>query len=173
MTSVEIIRVSSQDLLSLQKISQQTFIEAFAAVNTAANMKKYLDEKLSVEQLQSEINDTNTEFYFAILDENIIGYLKLNFGASQTEIKADNTVEIERIYVQQNFLGKNIGQQLFQKAVDIAREKLAAYIWLAVWEENKRAIQFYKKNGLIAFGQHKFQLGDDLQTDLMMKLELQ
>lgn len=172
MNSIEIISVSLQDVLALQKISRETFIETFAALNTAANMEKYLEEKLSVQQLQSEIEDTNTAFYFALLDQNIIGYLKLNFSTSQTEIKADNTVEIERIYVQQAYLGKNIGLQLFQKAVEIAKEKAAEFLWLAVWEENERAIRFYKKNGLHIFGQHHFQLGDDLQTDFMMKLPL-
>jgi ribosomal protein S18 acetylase RimI-like enzyme len=44
------------------------------------------------------------------------------------------------------------------------------YVWLGVWEKNLRAIQFYKKNGFVEFDQHLFILGDDPQTDIMMKL---
>ena len=51
----------------------------------------------------------------------------------------------------------------------IGKEKGKTYVWLGVWEENHRALQFYEKNGFTVFGKHDFVLGDDVQTDLMMK----
>ena len=42
-------------------------------------------------------------------------------------------------------------------------------IWLGVWEKNISAIKFYRKLGFKIFSSHDFQLGDDLQTDLMME----
>jgi len=47
------------------------------------------------------------------------------------------------------------------------------YAWLGVWEENHRAIQFYAKNGFVTFDKHVFTLGDEQQTDLLMKLKIQ
>lgn len=135
-------------------------------------MKKYLDEDFSLEKLTAEINNKNSEFYFAILDNNAMGYLKINFGPSQTELKDDKALEIERIYVLKEFHGKNIGQLLYDKAIQISRQKKADYIWLGVWEENPRAINFYKKNGFMEFDRHIFKLGNDEQTDIMMKLKL-
>jgi ribosomal protein S18 acetylase RimI-like enzyme len=135
-------------------------------------MTKYLEEGFSIEKLTTELNDKNSEFYFAILDNNVIGYLKLNFGQSQTELQDDKALEIERIYVSKEFHGKNVGQLLYKKAIQIAREKKADYVWLGVWEENPRAINFYKKNGFIEFDKHFFKLGNDEQTDIMMKLKL-
>jgi ribosomal protein S18 acetylase RimI-like enzyme len=98
--------------------------------------------------------------------------LKLNIGQSQTEIKNDNALEIERIYVLNEFQGQSIGQQLFEKALERAYVQKVDFIWLGVWEENKRAIQFYTKNGFVAFDKHIFKLGDEEQTDIMMKLKL-
>jgi len=46
------------------------------------------------------------------------------------------------------------------------------YIWLGVWEKNQKAIDFYEKNGFVPFDKHIFVLGDDKQTDIMMKMEL-
>ena len=135
-------------------------------------MEKYLEEGFSLSKLQGEIDDPNAEFYFAMQNKNIIGYLKLNVGQSQTEIKNDNALEIERIYVLKEFHGQNIGQQLFEKALERALSQKVDFIWLGVWEENKRAIQFYTKNGFIAFDKHIFKLGDEEQTDIMMKLKL-
>jgi ribosomal protein S18 acetylase RimI-like enzyme len=170
--SITIRKVMSSDLKQLQHISKQTFYETFSPANTEENMRKYLEEDLSAERLKKEINNPGSEFYFAILNDDIIGYMKLNTGNAQTEINDFNALEIERIYVLKEYLGKKVGQILFEKAVHVARQKKASFIWLGVWEENKRAISFYKKNGFEEFGRHLFKLGDDEQTDIMMKREV-
>lgn len=172
MKAINILKVTSFDIDQLQKISRQTFSETFSAVNTEENMKKYLDEEFKTEKLSSELKDKNAEFYFATFDNTVIGYLKLNIGQSQTELKEDNALEIERIYVLKEFHGKNVGQLLYEKAIQLARQKKAEYVWLGVWEDNTRAINFYKKNGFIEFDKHIFKLGNDDQTDIMMKLQL-
>lgn len=131
-------------------------------------MAKYLEQSFSSEKLTAELN-SESEFYFALLDNQVIGYLKLNFEQSQTEIKADKALEIERIYVLQEYHGKKVGQLLYAKAMSIATEVAAEYIWLGVWEENQKAIGFYKKNGFVEFDKHIFKLGNEEQTDIMMK----
>jgi ribosomal protein S18 acetylase RimI-like enzyme len=172
MAIIEIKRATSSDLTLLQNIGRQTFSETFSEKNSEENMKKYLEEGFSVEKLTAELNNPDSEFYFASLENNIIGYLKINHGQSQTELKDERAMEIERIYVLKEFHGKNVGQLLYQKAIDIANSKNADYVWLGVWEENPRAINFYKKNGFVEFDKHIFVLGDDEQTDIMMRLDL-
>lgn len=172
MTEVDIERVTLNDIAELQEIGRQTFYETFFSGNTEENMKKYLDEEFSIEKLTAELNDKYSEFYFAKLDNRVIAYLKLNLGQSQTELKDDKALEIERIYVLKEFHGKNVGQLLYNKAIQIARQKNVDYVWLGVWEENPRAINFYKKNGFVEFDKHVFKLGNDEQTDIMMRLKL-
>jgi len=171
MDSIEIKKASIKDLHDLQEIGRQTFTETFSAFNSEANMSQYLTEGFSEEKLSTELMNTNSEFYFAIHEKKVIGYLKLNYGASQTELKDDQALEIERIYVLKAFQGKNVGQILYEKAIAVAREKIVNYVWLGVWEENLRAINFYKKNGFIEFDKHIFKLGSDEQTDILMKLK--
>lgn len=172
MENIDIVSVTQNDIDQLQKIGRQTFFETFSAGNTEDNMTKYLNEGFSIEKLTDELSNKNTSFYFAKYNNKIIGYLKLNFGPSQTELKDDNALEIERIYVLKAFHGKNVGQQLYEKAIQIARQANAGYVWLGVWEENPRAIHFYRKNGFVEFDKHIFKLGNDEQTDIMMKLPL-
>lgn len=169
MEKIHIHKITSKNIDQLQKIGRQTFYETFASGNTEENMIKYLDEDFSVSKLSAELNNENSEFYFANMGHKVIGYLKLNFGNSQTELKEDKAVEIERIYVLKEFHGKKVGQALFEKAMEIAKLKNASYVWLGVWEENQRAIDFYKKNGFVEFDKHIFKLGNDEQTDIMMK----
>lgn len=169
MDTIRIQRVSLSDLDVLQQISRETFSETFSSKNSAENMKKYLEENLSVSSLKEALNDTDSEFYFAILNERVIGYSKLNFGKAQTEINDKKALEIERIYVLSEFHGKKVGKILLENAIEKAIQLKLDYMWLGVWEENPRAIQFYKKNGFTAFDQHSFILGDDQQTDILMK----
>lgn len=147
-------------------------MEAFAAQNTEENMRHYIENSLSLENLREELSDPNMLFYFALINHSIVGYLKVNLSHAQTELKDTRSVEIERIYILKEFYGKQVAQRLYEKAVQIAREARADYIWLGVWEENHRAIGFYKKLGFTAFSKHTFQLGNDAQTDIMMKLDL-
>lgn len=172
MDEIIVREVITADVETLQKIGRQTFFETFAEANSKENMDKYLEEGFSKEKLISELEDENTEFYFATLNNEVIGYLKLNFGDSQTELKNDKALEIERIYVLKEFHGKKVGQILYEKAIKVARDKKSEFVWLGVWEKNERAISFYKKNGFVEFDKHIFTLGNDQQTDIMMKLEL-
>ena len=170
MINIEIKKATLTEIDQLQQIGRQTFYETFASGNTEENMQKYLDEGFSVDKLTTELSDKNAEFYFATYDKKVIGYLKLNFGQSQTELKDDKALEIERIYVLKEFHGNKVGQILYDKALEIAKQKNADYVWLGVWEKNPRAINFYKKNGFVEFDKHIFKLGEDEQTDIMMKL---
>jgi diamine N-acetyltransferase len=172
MSNISIKRVTLNDINQLQKISRQTFSETFSAGNTEENMKKYLEEELSVKKLTSELSDQNSKFYFATIDDQVVGYLKINSGQAQTELKDNNGLEIERIYVLKEYHGKRVGQLLYEHAIKVARQLSADFVWLGVWEENPRAINFYKKNGFVEFDKHIFKLGSDEQTDIMMKLQL-
>lgn len=170
--NIQIKKISLNEIDQLQKIGRQTFQETFSDSNSEENMKNYLEEGFSSEKLTAELNNKDSEFYFATLENNVIGYLKVNFGESQTELKDSKALEIERIYVSKEFHGKKIGQLLYDKAIEIAKQKNSEYVWLGVWEENLRALSFYRKNGFVEFDKHIFKLGDDEQTDLMMKLKL-
>jgi ribosomal protein S18 acetylase RimI-like enzyme len=172
MENITTRRITLSDWETLQKIGRQTFEETFSVSNSAENMRSYLEESFSKEKVTAELNDKNAAFYFAVTNEEVVGYLKVNFGDSQTELKDSKGLEIERIYVSKEFHGKSVGQLLYDKALEIAKQQNAAYVWLGVWEENPRAISFYKKNGFVEFDKHIFKLGNDEQTDIMMKLHL-
>ncbi len=169
---IQLIRINSADIKELQELSKQTFFEAFAWGNTKENMESYLNTGFSFEKLVGEIDNMNSKFYFAKTGNKAIGYLKLNSGSAQTEFKDSKGLEIERIYVLQDFHDKKVGQLLLDKAIKIANDSGADYIWLGVWEKNPRAIKFYQKNGFVQFDKHFFKVGEDEQTDIMMKLVL-
>ncbi|MBS1646851.1 MAG: GNAT family N-acetyltransferase [Bacteroidetes bacterium] len=169
---LNIKKVTQADVENLQDISKKTFVETFSQHNTKADMSAYLHHNLSIKKIQQEINQPQSAFYFALYRNQIIGYLKINTGKAPTEMYDKNALEIERIYVLKQFHGKKVGPFLLDYALQLAREKKVAYLWLGVWEKNERALHFYQKNGFTSFDQHIFKLGTDEQTDILMKLNL-
>jgi len=169
MENIAIERATLQDVQKLQEIGKTTFGSTFAELNTKENMQKYLQHNFSIDKLTEELSNKDSQIYFAVSDAGVIGYLKINLNDAQTEKLGNEAVEIERIYVLNEYHGKKIGQLLYQKAIEIAHQLNAGYVWLGVWEENQRAIRFYEKNGFVPFSKHVFWLGDDEQTDLLMK----
>ncbi|MCC3156370.1 GNAT family N-acetyltransferase [Hymenobacter sp. 15J16-1T3B] len=169
MTPLTIRPATAQDAADLQRIGRQTFAETFAASNSEQNMQAYLADGFALDKLTAELQHPDSAFYFAELVGTVVGYLKVNTGAAQTEAQAAPALEIERIYVLRAYQGQQVGQALYDKAMKLAAQAGAEYVWLGVWEENPRAIRFYEKNGFVAFGQHVFTLGDDRQTDILMK----
>ena len=171
--AIIIKKAEPEVVLTLQSISSRTFVEAYANANTPENVAQYLEEWFNVEQLIRELVDEHSEFYFAFIGEELAGYLKINFGVAQTELSNEKGLEIERIYILNKFKGNKAGKALYEKAVLIAKQLNAPYIWLGVWEGNQPAISFYKKLRFKEFGTHPFKFGNEIQTDIMMKLELQ
>lgn len=172
LADISIRTVERPDLHLLRTIARATFTEAFSARNSASDMNNYLAVSFSPEKLTAEFENPGSLFFFAEAGPEVAGYLKINWGAAQTEALLNNALEIERIYVLSGYQGRGIGKALFEKACSIAREKEMDAIWLGVWEKNTAALQFYRKHGFVEFDKHLFRLGEDEQTDLLMKLEI-
>ena len=146
-----------------------TFFEAFAHLNEPQNMEAYASVQFTSASIAQQLENTGSEFYFAVVDKHVAAYIKLNQGAAQTEFKDLDALEIERIYVSAAYQGRQIGKQLIDFAINLGKLKQLKTIWLGVWEHNKRAIQFYQRHGFEVFNSHQFMLGDDRQVDLLMK----
>jgi ribosomal protein S18 acetylase RimI-like enzyme len=172
MNNLEFKKVEFIDLEKLQKLSVKTFSDTFSSSNSAENLQIYIKENMSLQNLEREFKNKDSEFYFAVLNEENVGYLKLNFKSAQTEKFDEDATEIHRIYVLKDFQGKKIGDFFLKNTLQIANKKKSNFIWLGVWEKNYKAIGFYEKQGFRTFEKHNFKLGNDSQTDLIMKLVL-
>lgn len=168
--AIQIVHPSAID--ALLSLSKRTFYDAFEQVNNPEDFEAYTSVAFHPAKILSEINNPHSAFYFAIIDDEKVGYIKLNYSLAQTEFKDENAVEVERIYVLANQQGKQIGKQLIDFAIAKAFELRLQYIWLGVWEHNTNAIRFYERCGFKKFSSHKFVLGNDIQTDILMRKEL-
>ncbi|WP_223594612.1 GNAT family N-acetyltransferase [Neobacillus bataviensis] len=157
-----------EDSRKLQEISSETFYETFKEQNSAENMNAYLEKAFNIPQLEKELSNTSSQFFFVYFDNEVAGYLKVNTNDAQSEEMGEESLEVERIYIKKEFQKHGLGKYLFNKAVEIAMEGNKKKIWLGVWENNENAIAFYKKMGFVQTGAHSFYMGDDEQIDFIM-----
>ncbi|GAK05011.1 negative regulation of sporulation, septation and degradative enzyme [Geomicrobium sp. JCM 19037] len=161
------------DSRKLQEIAYETFKETFKVQNSPENMKTYLAEAFNIYQVENELSNPLSHFFFVSFNDKVAGYLKVNTGNAQTEEIDDDALEIERIYIINKFQNLGLGKYLFNKALDIAMEQKKKKIWLGVWEKNEDAISFYERLGFVQTGAHSFYMGDEEQNDLIMVKRLQ
>lgn len=167
------IRIADKwDAELIAVLSQQTFIETFASTNSKENMDKFLQESFSKEMLIKEVGASGNLFLLSYEEDKPVGYVRLRENNNPPELSGTNSMEIARIYVVKDAIGKSVGKLLMQECISIAEQKNKSLIWLGVWEHNKRAIDFYTKWGFEKFATHIFKLGDDNQTDWLMKKSL-
>lgn len=165
-------RCTENDVSTLQEISIQTFSETFEHDNEEEHLLSYLEKAYNIEKLREELSKTNSFFYFIKHQDKIAGYLKVNVKDKQTEAMGNDALEIERIYIRKEFQKLGLGKKLLNHAFAVAHDQQVRKIWLGVWEENKNALAFYKKNGFIKSGQHSFFMGEDEQIDWIMEIQI-
>jgi ribosomal protein S18 acetylase RimI-like enzyme len=169
---ISILKAELSDLNLLRDIAIRTFLESFANQNSEEDMELYIEHNLSLTKLEKELTDELSIFYIANVKADLVAYLKLNVDTARNITKEADSLEIERIYVLNEYKGQGIGKQLLEKAAEMAEKANLNIIWLGVWEKNTEAISFYKKHGFKEIGQHVFMLGNDAQNDLLMQLDL-
>lgn len=166
--NINIKKCTLEDSCQLQEISYETFNETFKDQNSPENMNAYLERAFNLKQLEKELSNISSQFFFVYFNNEVAGYLKINTNEAQSEEMGDESLEIERIYIKNKFQKHGLGKYLLNKAMEMAMERNKKKIWLGVWEMNENAIAFYKKMGFVQTGAHTFYMGDDEQLDIIM-----
>ena len=172
MQDISVRLATSKDAEIIADLSRQTFYETFASQNTTSDMEKFMNEQFTRDKLIEEVNEPWLVFFLAFMDIEPVGYVKMRDGAVPSELVGQSCIEIARIYSVQNKIGKGVGKKLMQTSHEVAKQRKKQILWLAVWKENKRAIDFYNQWGFEIFGEQDFVLGDDVQRDWLMKKRL-
>jgi diamine N-acetyltransferase len=172
MQTLMIRYAATDDAELIADLSRQTFYDTFAPQNTREDMELFMNEQFTREALMNEVRNKENIFLLAFDEEEPVGYARMREGEEWPELMDKRAMEIARIYAVNKNIGKGTGSALMKKCMAVAKENNKQVIWLGVWKKNQLAIDFYTKWGFEIFAEHSFLLGNDLQTDWLMKKEL-
>ncbi len=169
---MHIVKAQASDLETLRSFAERTFRVAFEAYNDPERFEAYCAKSFSMAQFRAEFEHPQSAFWFGWEGETLAAYLKLNFDQHPVELGSEQTVQVERLYVDPAYQGRRLGEQLLDFTYQQAQSIHAKWIWLSVWQENPPALRFYERCGYEIFGTKTFWLGDEAQTDWLVRKEV-
>jgi ribosomal protein S18 acetylase RimI-like enzyme len=160
------------ELEALRQLAIEIYRITFEKDNTEENMQQYLAKAFSREQVEAEMSEVGSYFYGAYVDGKMVGYLRLRTSEEANQYLGASNIELQRLYVHPATQGQGISSELMKTAIQKTRELQLQWLWLGVWENNVKAQAIYQKWGFEKFSEHVFWMGDDAQTDWLMKLRV-
>jgi ribosomal protein S18 acetylase RimI-like enzyme len=152
----------------LARLGAETFAQAFAAANTPEDMATYLAASFSPALQAAELQHPRASFLIAEAAGRPAGYAKLEVSDPPPCVSALRPVELVRFYVDAAWHGQGVSHSLMNEALSFAANAGNDVMWLGVWQQNARAIAFYRKWDFAIVGDKTFLLGTDQQTDFVM-----
>jgi ribosomal protein S18 acetylase RimI-like enzyme len=165
---VTVRRGRAEDAPALARFAAASFEAAFGPANDPADMAAYMRESFGPSQQAEELADPGLTTFLAEIGSALAGYAQVTRDRRDPAVEGERPVELRRFYVGAEWHGRGVAQALMDAVLAEARRLGGDVVWLCVWEHNPRARAFYRKAGFVDAGTAPFQLGRDLQTDIVM-----
>ncbi len=169
---IRLRKAKIEEVPAVRELAIEVYTDTFAVHNTPENLAAFFKEWYDLQQMQKEYHEPDSALYVALDDLKIIGFLRLRKNSEVDHSLGTNHLELHRLYIHRSYHGSEVSKMLMGEALAYAAGRNYEWIWLGVWEKNLRAQKFYAKWGFERFGEHIFQMGDDPQTDWLMRRKL-
>jgi diamine N-acetyltransferase len=170
--TIHIRPAGTEDASLISDIARKTFMETYGEMNTPENMEDYLQSQFAHDKIMEELLNRNARFFLAYLEEVPVAFTKVRNDRQIKKLEDIKALEIQRIYVLQEYQGFSVGKAMLDMVKELARNEGYKTIWLQVWQKNNKAIRFYQKGGFVVFETANFKLGNDIQQDFLMRYDL-
>ncbi|MCF7560160.1 GNAT family N-acetyltransferase [Sabulilitoribacter multivorans] len=117
----------------------------------------YLNQCYNKEQLNKELNETETCYYFVLYNNKVSGILRVNFNKALNQEPEKLATYVHRIYISEEIQGKGVAKQLFEWVETQAIKNNSELIWLEAMDSQEQALKFYKKQGFKVVGGYRLK----------------
>lgn len=169
---IRIRKAKIEEVPAIRELAIEVYTDTFADSNTPENLQAFFRDSYDLEKFKTEFYEADSVLYIALDNLKIIGFLRLRKSNEVAHLLGTNTIELHRMYIHRDYHGTAVARKLIEQAFEYAKKKNYEWMWLGVWEKNPRAQKFYAKWGFERFSEHIFQMGDDPQTDWLLKKRL-
>jgi ribosomal protein S18 acetylase RimI-like enzyme len=168
--NIIIRRADQNDATFISLLGRITFREAFGSIWKPQTLLNYLQATFNVDKIASSISKINNQFWVALADDLPVGFIKIKINSQNEAVDDKNAAQLQKIYVLNDFTGRQIGQQLQDVAISYLQQQGKKTLWLVVWDGNKKAINFYNKHQYTTTGKYHYAFEDDsFDFDVMVK----
>lgn len=158
MTSI--VKANEKDIQLLVQIGKQSFIESHGRSAPETDIIAYIKKKFSDDALKEELRETANIYHIIYFNKQPAGYSKIIFNHPHINIRQQRITKLERLYLLKDFYNLKLGVELLQFNTELSKEEDEEGMWLFVWKENQRAVQFYTKAGFQVIGSYNFSISE-------------
>ena len=159
MELVDIKKIDRTSAEVLSTLAKSIYVHHYAHLWLAGGMDWYMNEyAYPISKITNEIENKNCLHYIAYVNNEPVGYLKINIDAAIKDGDKKEGIELERIYIDATAVNKGLGTYLMNFVFDIAKSYQKKYIFLKAMDTAQLAMQFYTKMGYELVG--AFRLSD-------------
>jgi ribosomal protein S18 acetylase RimI-like enzyme len=173
--SFAIERPGSDVTAELSAFAVTAFMATFGHIYSTEDSDSFLAEWNTPALLASQFADP--DYAIALVrgaDGAIAGFAKL--GPIDFDLpdghSADAAIELHQLYLAESAKGTGIADALMRWAIDEARARGNAILYLSVFTENPRAQAFYRRYGFVDIGRNPFRVGNHIDEDRIWRLDL-
>ena len=161
---MDIRLATALELPILESLAREIWPHTYADIITKEQMDFMLNWMYSTETLVAQ-QQAGHEFYILQKDSTDIGFLAIE--------QTGNELKVNKVYVLPTAQGLGAGKKLMDKAIERAKAKQCACIFLQVNRANKAKF-FYDKLGFSIRREEKFDIGHGFfMDDYIMELKVE
>lgn len=160
------------DALCIGVLGLQVFLDTYATDGIRPSLAREALRGLSPEAIAARLALPATTFVVAETGGHLIGFAQLCARTPHPQVPEPTVAELERLYVQRNFLGQGVGARLLADAEAVARANDASALWLTAWIGNARALRFYARQGYDEIGTTYFEFEGERHENRLFRKRL-
>lgn len=155
---IRIGKATKKDIELIIEIGKNTFLEAHGKSASAEDLTTYLNQSYHQNTLSKELEDPKNLFHIIYFNNEPAGFSKIIINGENANPLLNKVTKLERIYIYKIFYDKRLGLTLLNFNIYLSKKLSQKGMWLYVWVENQRAINFYKKMGFEIIGAYNFKI---------------
>ena len=153
------------DLIALSK----DFFQEYAAHHDDFFRIGQLSDGHITDYFSRWIDDENGETFVAVAENRVVGYITLYVRERAAHWRIEKVGDISGLMVHKDYRRRGIATQLLAHARAFFAKRAVRYFTVYTAVENKAAIAFYERNGLVPLHTNMIGMSDtalgDLQTE--------
>jgi ribosomal protein S18 acetylase RimI-like enzyme len=169
---MKIIEAANEHLDELRAVGIQTYKQHFSGIWSEDGLNSYLESHFNIPKLQTDLDGDVIKYFLTFVEENPVGFIKLKKNQPVPNRGDEYGLELEKIYLLENFAGLGLGKMMIEFVIDYAENLREKSVWLDVLKINTGAIRFYKNQGFQIIDEFEFSTDITKPDMLVMKYEI-
>lgn len=165
-------RAGGNDIDTLIPFARQTFRDTYSLLDDPADIEDYAMQHFTFDTFDAILRDSRSTLLLATVEDRLTGYAHISLGTPPKGVSGRRPVELSRLYLGIDSLGKGYGAMLMRAVVAEARRQHCETIWLGVYDRNLRARAFYTHWGFVDVGTKEFIFGGRRYFDPVMAVSI-